>query len=179
MLPPQPTITAHAVFFHGALSAKATLSAMNVKFDGSREGKPSRPGHGGGPGGGMGPPPGGPGMGGPPPGGVMGPGGDGPPPMGGMGAPPRMTLSISLANEGTEPLKIYVTDVISALGNFAVRPEFLELAPGQQGSLDPFGVSFPENLSELSVEVRIRRGAERETQTLHLVPENLKPTPNR
>jgi hypothetical protein len=101
-----------------------------------------------------------------------GPDGDSSPRMaGGIGAPPRMTLHISLINRGTDPMDVYVTDVVSALGNFAVRPEHLLLAPGQQGELEPFNASFAENIEGLPVEVRVRRGTERESQILHLAEE--------
>lgn len=89
---------------------------------------------------------------------------------GGRALMPRMVLRVTVTNRSEQPMDIAVTDVVSALGNFAVRPERLSLAPGEEATLDPFLSPFPDNFAELVVELRLRRGTERETQTVRLGP---------
>jgi hypothetical protein len=169
----QPRLAAQAIFLDGTLVANLTLEPVIVGGGKAGNGKsggssrhPSPGGMGGGPpGGGMGGGPGG------PPGAGSGPSDDEGP---GMRLPQisaaRIALHVTLTNTGKETLNFAVTDVISELGNFAIRPERMSLAPGQAGAIDPLGSVFPATLNELIVEVRVRRAGQTETQTVRLVP---------
>lgn len=194
MGPPQPALAADSALFAGALTAHASLTAAQFGgLPGPDGGKGNRPGGGmppggsgmrggmGGPpgGGGMGGGPGGGGMGGPPPGG--GPGGDVVPsgPLPPMLAPPRSVLRVTFTNTSAEPTEIAVLDVNCTLGNFAVRPEKLALAPGQTGELEPMHSSYTANLDALSLELRVRRNGKTELQTLNLTLAPSVPPPPR
>jgi len=50
---------------------------------------------------------------------------------------PPVTMRLQLVNTSNAPMSVRIHDVKSDLGNFAVRPERLDLAPGQAGELDP------------------------------------------
>jgi hypothetical protein len=129
-------------------------------------------------------PSGGGGMGGPPPGGGGGGGMGGPPPGGGGGggggeenvsgrmvasaSRPPATLRVSLRNLSPEPLDVKIRDVNSALGNFAVRPEHVLLAPDQSTELDPMVSRLVDVGDDLPVTVTLRIGTQTETQDVRL-----------
>ena len=50
---------------------------------------------------------------------------------------PPVTLRVLFENKSAEPVELEVTEVNSDLGNFAVRPPKLKLAPGEKGLLEP------------------------------------------
>ena len=82
--------------------------------------------------------------------------------------PPRLALTFTFANTGTQPMIVSVVDVTSALGNFAPRPEQLTLRPGQQASLDPMLSTLDNNFDQLDVTLAVKIGDRRETQVLRL-----------
>jgi hypothetical protein len=82
--------------------------------------------------------------------------------------PPRLALTLTVANKSAQTVTLAVADVNSLLGNFAPRPEKFVLASGQQGSIDPMLSTFDNNFEELDVTLTIRRGDQRETQVLKL-----------
>lgn len=82
--------------------------------------------------------------------------------------PPRLALTLTIANKSAQTIALAVADVNSLLGNFAPRPEKFVLAPGQQGSIDPMLSTFDNNFEDLDVTLTIRRGDQRETQVLKL-----------
>ncbi len=82
--------------------------------------------------------------------------------------PPRLALTFTFANTGSQPMIVSVTEVNSALGNFAPRPEQLMLKPGQQGSLDPMLSTLDNNFDHLEVTLAVKIGEHRETQVLRL-----------
>ena len=86
---------------------------------------------------------------------------------------PRLALTLTLTNRGTQPIVADLTEVNSAMGNFAPRPETLMLAPGQEGRVDPMLSSFDNNFDELDVTVGMIVGGRAEQHVLHLrrVPE--------
>lgn len=84
-----------------------------------------------------------------------------------QGSPmPPVTLRVQFENRGTVPLEIEVTDVNSELGNFAVRPPKLTLAPGEKGALDPMVSQLGVTSDEIPVKVSVRLGGKKETQTV-------------
>ncbi|HTX65645.1 MAG TPA: hypothetical protein VMD31_07720 [Opitutaceae bacterium] len=82
--------------------------------------------------------------------------------------PPRLALTLTFANTGTQRMTVTVTEISSTLGNFAPRPEQLLLGPGQEGALDPMLSNLEDNFNELDVTVGVRIGDRRETQVLKL-----------
>ncbi len=91
-----------------------------------------------------------------------------------LGAPPRIELRGKFTNHTSAPIVIAVTDVTSALGNFAIRPEKLTLAAGESADIDPLPALYPDPIDELTVDVRIRYAGKAESHSLRLKPA---PTP--
>lgn len=104
----------------------------------------------------------------------MNPGGMAGGPPGGGGAAPvrvlptRQVLHVALTNHAATPLAISVTDVTSLLGNFAVRPEHLTIAPGETAELEPMMANSADNYEELDVTLAIRKDGHTDQQTLAL-----------
>ncbi len=79
---------------------------------------------------------------------------------------PPVTLKVAFENRGTEPLEIEVTDVNSDLGNFAVRPPKLTIAPGASGSLDPMISQLGVTSDEIPLKLALRTGGRKEEQVV-------------
>jgi hypothetical protein len=79
---------------------------------------------------------------------------------------PPVTLRVKLENKGTEPMEVEVTEVNSELGNFAVRPPKLTIAPGQTGELDPMISQLGVTNDEIPLKLAIRTGGKRENQVI-------------
>jgi hypothetical protein len=79
---------------------------------------------------------------------------------------PPVTLRVQLANHGTEPLEVEVTEVNSDLGNFAARPEKLTIAPGASGALDPMISQLGVSSDEIPVKLTVRAAGRKDTQTI-------------
>jgi hypothetical protein len=87
-----------------------------------------------------------------------------------LGAPPRIELRGKFTNHTSAAIVIAVTDVTSALGNFAIRPEKLTLAAGESAEIDPLPALYPDPIDELTVDVRIRYAGKAESHSLRLKP---------
>lgn len=84
-----------------------------------------------------------------------------------QGSPmPPVTLRVQFENRGTAPIDIEVTDVNSELGNFAVRPPKLTIAPGEKGSLEPMISQLGVTSDEIPLKVSVRLGGKKETQVI-------------
>jgi len=84
-----------------------------------------------------------------------------------QGSPmPPVTLRVQFENRGTEPLEIEVTDVNSELGNFAVRPPKLTIAPGEKGALEPMISQLGVTSDDIPVKVTVRHAGKKETQII-------------
>ncbi len=127
-------------------------------------------GGGGMPGGGGGMPGGGGGM----PGGVPGGMPDLPPELlaqlqnqmrGAMIKPPRVILRVTLTNKSKEPVDLWIKDLVCPLGNFAVRPEHIMLAPGQQVELEPLTSNTDMRYDQLSVSLTVKPGGKTQSET--------------
>jgi hypothetical protein len=79
---------------------------------------------------------------------------------------PPVTLRVKFENRGAEPVEIEVTEVNSDLGNFAVRPPKLTIAPGETGQLDPMISQLGVTNDEIPVKVVVRRAGKAETQMI-------------
>jgi hypothetical protein len=84
-----------------------------------------------------------------------------------QGSPmPPVTLRVQIENRGTEPVEIEVTDVNSELGNFAVRPSKLTIAPGEKGTLDPMVSQLGVTSDEIPVKIAVRLAGKKDTQVI-------------
>jgi hypothetical protein len=82
-----------------------------------------------------------------------------------QGSPmPPVTLRVVIENLDTVPLEIEVTDINSELGNFAVRPTKLTIAPGEKGMLDPMISQLGVTSDEIPVKVVVRVAGKKDTQ---------------
>lgn len=79
---------------------------------------------------------------------------------------PPVTLRVRLENKGTEPIEVQVTEVNSELGNFAVRPARLMLAPGEAGTLDPMISQLGVMSDEIPLKLAIFTAGKRENQVV-------------
>ena len=79
---------------------------------------------------------------------------------------PPVTLRVYFENKGTEPIELEVTEVNSDLGNFAVRPPKLTLAPGEKGTLDPMISQLGVTSDEIPLKLAVRMGGKKEQQVV-------------
>jgi hypothetical protein len=189
-----------AAFFYGRLAATVSLTRGIVSPPEDRAGGGSggSSGGGGGRGGGMGGGMGG-GHGGGGRGGGMGGGGRGG--MGGMGggspgdseggdAPrrgggqlgsplPPVTLRLSLTNTAQDgaPLEVEIVDFESDLGNFALKPDHVALAPGQTSGPGSVISRLGVTSDEIPVKVTLRLAGQKETQSVVLRPKAVPEAP--
>ncbi len=91
-----------------------------------------------------------------------------------MSAPP-LTLAMKFANLSAHPIEVLIHDVKSDLGNFAVRPESLQIAPGQEAEVDPMVSQLGVVAAEIPVTIVLRSNGKTETQVLE-VKDTLKTT---
>ncbi|MFT3782516.1 MAG: hypothetical protein QM790_10925 [Nibricoccus sp.] len=171
-----PSLSASDTFFDGALLVEANLGRGfmgGMGGPGGRGGGGGRRGGGMRMGGGMGGGPGG--MGGPG-GGMGGPEGMGEGPSGGFGGGPRMGesnlppvgLRLRLTNKSKETIEVVFVQCKSELGDFAVRPEKLALAPDQSGEPDPMTSRLGIPSDELILRVGLKMSGKVEQKDLVL-----------
>jgi hypothetical protein len=79
---------------------------------------------------------------------------------------PPVTLKVAFENRGETPLEIEVTDVNSDLGNFAVRPPKLTIAPGASGVLEPMISQLGVTSDEIPLVLALRSAGRKEKQIL-------------
>jgi hypothetical protein len=90
---------------------------------------------------------------------------------------PPVTLRVQFKNNGTEPIELEVTEVNSDLGNFAVRPPKLTIAPGETGTLEPMISQLGVTSDEIPLKLALRSGAKKELQVVevkNLIKDSLK-----
>ena len=79
---------------------------------------------------------------------------------------PPVTLKVAFENRSQDKLEIEVTEVNSDLGNFAVRPPKLTLAPGEKGVLEPMISQLGVTTDELSLKLALRHAGKKEAQVV-------------
>ena len=79
---------------------------------------------------------------------------------------PPVTLHVWFENKGTAPVDIEVTEVNSDLGNFAVRPPKLTIAPGEKGLLEPMVSQLGVTSDEIPLKLALRSGGKKEEQVV-------------
>lgn len=77
-----------------------------------------------------------------------------------------VTLRVLFENKGAEPIEIEVREVNSDLGNFAVRPPRLTLAPGEKGALNPMISQLGVTSDEIPLKLAVRAGGKTEIQVV-------------
>ena len=101
-------------------------------------------------------------------------GGDAPRRGGGqLGSPmPPVTLQLSLTNNAQDgaPLEVEIVDFESDLGNFALKPDHVALAPGQTGGPGSVVSRLGVTSAEIPVKVAFRVAGTTETQSVVLRP---------
>jgi len=84
-----------------------------------------------------------------------------------QGSPmPPVTLRVGFENKGTEPMTVEVTEVNSDLGNFAVRPDKLTIAPGEKGALEPMISQLGVTSDVIPLKLTVRVAGKKETQVI-------------
>lgn len=78
---------------------------------------------------------------------------------------PPVTIHLILSNPGTEPVTVTVLDFSSDLGDFAVDPDTLAIAPGQSGEPTPMVSHLGVSSDEMPFKVALRVGKAKETRT--------------
>ena len=84
-------------------------------------------------------------------------------------------IHLRFTNQSQAPVTLVIDDFVSPLGNFAVRPEQLALAPGQALETDPMTSQLAGALSEADATLVLRIGGKGEKKTFHLSA--VKPAP--
>lgn len=79
---------------------------------------------------------------------------------------PPVTLKVAFENRGAEPIEIEVTEVNSDLGNFAVRPPKLTIAPGASGTLEPMISQLGVTSDEIPLKLSVKMGGKKEQQVV-------------
>ncbi|MSU23844.1 MAG: hypothetical protein EXS32_08485 [Opitutus sp.] len=79
---------------------------------------------------------------------------------------PPVTLRVQFQNQGPATLELEITEVNSDLGNFAVRPPKLVIAPGESGALEPMISQLGVTSDEIPIKVVVRMGGKAETQVI-------------
>jgi hypothetical protein len=83
-----------------------------------------------------------------------------------VGSPlPPVTIHLILSNPGTEAVTVTVLDFASDLGDFAVDPDTLTIAPGQTGEPTAMVSHLGVSSDEMPFKVTLRVGKEKDTRT--------------
>lgn len=98
--------------------------------------------------------------------------------MPGGGRP--VMIHLRFTNHGTAPVDLRITDFLSPLGNFAVRPEKLTLAPGQSLETEPMTSQLAGAFTEVmaTLVLRLDGRAEKKGFPLKALPAPAAQTPN-
>ena len=84
-----------------------------------------------------------------------------------VGSPmPPVTLHLKIENKGRQTTAVEVLDFDSELGNFAVHPDTLSMAPDQVAEPDPMISQLGVTSDEIPVKVSLKLAGKTETQTI-------------
>jgi hypothetical protein len=81
---------------------------------------------------------------------------------------PAVQLHLTLTNHGTQPLEVEVLEFSSLLGNFAVNPAKVTIAPEATATFEPMTSRLGIPQGDLPLKVRLRKAGKTEEQTLSL-----------
>lgn len=79
---------------------------------------------------------------------------------------PPVILRLGLKSHATAPFDVEILEINSDLGNFAVRPEKLTLAPDEPSGPDPMNSQLGVTSDEIPVKVAIRANGKTESKTI-------------
>lgn len=79
---------------------------------------------------------------------------------------PPVTIRLKIENRSAEPVEIDLLEVNSDLGNFAVRPTKLSLAPGQIGETEPMVSQLGVTSDEIPIKIVLRIAGKKEQQVV-------------
>jgi hypothetical protein len=83
-----------------------------------------------------------------------------------LGSPlPPVTLHLILTNRSPSPMTVTIADFDSDMGNFAVDPDTLTIAPGQSAEPTPMVSELGVSSDVLPFKVTLKYGAARESRT--------------
>ena len=86
---------------------------------------------------------------------------------GALGSPlPPVSLHLKLQNKGTAIIQVEILEMNSDLGNFAIEPALLSLAPDQIAEPDPMISQLGVTSDDIPVKVTLRLGTQKESQTI-------------
>ena len=90
-----------------------------------------------------------------------------------------MTLQLSLTNTAKEGalLEVEIVDFESDLGNFALKPDHVALAPGLTGGPGSVVSRLGVTSAEIPVKVTLRLAGNKETQSVVLRPKEVPDAP--
>lgn len=83
---------------------------------------------------------------------------------------PPVMLWLTLTNAAKDPLKVEIVDFKSDLGDFAVQPDHVTLAPGGSVNPDPMISRLGVTSNKLPVTISLRINGHAETRVLTLKP---------
>lgn len=89
-------------------------------------------------------------------------------------------IHLRLTNHGPAAVELQITDFLSPLGNFVVRPEKLTLEPGQSLETEPMTSQLAGAFSEATATLVLRLGdrAEKRSFPLKALPAETVQAPN-
>ena len=86
-----------------------------------------------------------------------------------VGSPmPPVTMHLKIENKAKQTTAVEVLDFESELGNFAVHPETLSMAPDQVAEPDPMISQLGVTSDDIPVKVSLKSAGKTETQTIHV-----------
>jgi hypothetical protein len=93
-----------------------------------------------------------------------------------VGSPmPPVTMHLKVENKAGQTTSVEVLDFESELGNFAVHPETLSMAPDQVAEPDPMISQLGVTSDDIPVKVSLKSAGKTETQTIHVKNVLVKP----
>src|SRR6185312_8529930 len=86
-----------------------------------------------------------------------------------LGSPlPPVTLRLQLVNRGSQIVQVEVQEMSSDLGNFAVEPSLLSVAPSQKASPDPMISQLGVTSDDIPVKVTLAIKGKAESRTIEV-----------
>ena len=79
---------------------------------------------------------------------------------------PPVTLHLILTNQGPAALSVTIDDFESELGNFAVDPEVVEIAPGQTSEVTPMVSQLGVSSADIPFTVTLIVANQKETRKI-------------
>jgi hypothetical protein len=96
---------------------------------------------------------------------------------GALGSPlPPITIHLKLENRSAQVYQVEIQEMNSDLGNFAVEPSLLSLAPGQVSEPNPMISQLGVTSDDIPVTVTLRMGGKTETHVIAVISTMVPPS---